>query len=50
VLAPARHRLADVEVIDAAIPDGLAPRWLAVEPFATADLGGRARSRAPRSS
>lgn len=32
--------VADVEAIDAAIADGLAPRWLAAGPFATADLGG----------
>lgn len=32
--------VADVEAIDAAISDGLAPRWMATGPFATADLGG----------
>lgn len=32
--------IADVESIDAAVSDGLAPRWLAAGPLATADLGG----------
>jgi 3-hydroxybutyryl-CoA dehydrogenase len=32
--------VADIEAIDAAISDGLAPRWVASGPFATADLGG----------
>lgn len=32
--------VADVATIDAAIADGLAPRWLAGGPFATVDLGG----------
>lgn len=32
--------VADIESIDAAISEGLAPRWLAIGPFATADLGG----------
>lgn len=32
--------VADVETIDAALADGLAPRWLGGGPFATADLGG----------
>jgi 3-hydroxybutyryl-CoA dehydrogenase len=32
--------IADVEAIDAAITDGLAPRWVAAGPLATADLGG----------
>ena len=32
--------VADVEAIDAAVSDGLAPRWLATGPFATVDLGG----------
>lgn len=31
--------VADVESIDAAVSDGLAPRWLATGPFAIADLG-----------
>lgn len=31
---------ADIETIDAAVSDGLAPRWLAGGPFACADLGG----------
>lgn len=32
--------IADVEAIDTAVADGLAPRWLAAGPLATADLGG----------
>jgi 3-hydroxybutyryl-CoA dehydrogenase len=32
--------VADVEAIDAAVSDGLAPRWTASGPLATADLGG----------
>lgn len=32
--------VADAESIDAAVADGLAPRWLASGPLATADLGG----------
>jgi 3-hydroxybutyryl-CoA dehydrogenase len=32
--------VADAESIDAAVSDGLAPRWLAGGPLATADLGG----------
>lgn len=32
--------IADIESIDAAVADGLAPRWLAGGPLATADLGG----------
>ena len=32
--------VADVESIDAAVSDGLAPRWIASGPLATADLGG----------
>jgi 3-hydroxybutyryl-CoA dehydrogenase len=35
-----REGFADVESIDAAVSDGLAPRWTAAGPFATADLGG----------
>jgi 3-hydroxybutyryl-CoA dehydrogenase len=34
------HEVADVATIDAAVSDGLAPRWLAAGPFATVDLGG----------
>lgn len=33
--------IADVKSIDAAVSDGLAPRWLAAGPLATADLGGQ---------
>jgi 3-hydroxybutyryl-CoA dehydrogenase len=32
--------IADVADIDAAVSDGLAPRWMAAGPLATADLGG----------
>jgi 3-hydroxybutyryl-CoA dehydrogenase len=32
--------VADVESIDAAVADGLAPRWMACGPFASADLCG----------
>jgi 3-hydroxybutyryl-CoA dehydrogenase len=32
--------VADAAAIDAAVSDGLAPRWLATGPFATVDLGG----------
>ncbi|HEY1276213.1 MAG TPA: 3-hydroxyacyl-CoA dehydrogenase family protein [Thermoleophilaceae bacterium] len=32
--------VADVAAIDAVVSDGLAPRWLAAGPLATADLGG----------
>jgi 3-hydroxybutyryl-CoA dehydrogenase len=32
--------VADVASIDAAVSDGLAPRWVGSGPFATADLGG----------
>ncbi len=32
--------VAEVESIDAAVADGLAPRWLAAGPLATAELGG----------
>jgi 3-hydroxybutyryl-CoA dehydrogenase len=35
-----REGFADVESIDAAVSDGLAPRWTATGPLATADLGG----------
>ena len=34
------EEIADIESIDAAVSDGLAPRWLAAGPLATADLGG----------
>ncbi len=34
------NQVADVATIDAAVSDGLAPRWLAAGPFATVDLGG----------
>jgi 3-hydroxybutyryl-CoA dehydrogenase len=33
--------VADLDSIDIAVSDGLAPRWLAGGPFMTADLGGR---------
>lgn len=32
--------VADIATVDAAVSDGLAPRWLAAGPFATVDLGG----------
>lgn len=32
--------VADAEAIDAAVADGLAPRWMATGPLATVDLGG----------
>lgn len=32
--------IADAADIDAAVADGLAPRWVAAGPLATADLGG----------
>jgi 3-hydroxybutyryl-CoA dehydrogenase len=32
--------VADAAAIDAAMSDGLAPRWMAAGPLATADLGG----------
>jgi 3-hydroxybutyryl-CoA dehydrogenase len=32
--------VADIDAIDTAISDGLAPRWLSGGPFASADLGG----------
>jgi 3-hydroxybutyryl-CoA dehydrogenase len=32
--------IADISAIDAAVADGLAPRWLAAGPFGTVDLGG----------
>jgi 3-hydroxybutyryl-CoA dehydrogenase len=35
-----REGFADVESIDAAVSDGLAPRWTSLGPLATADLGG----------
>ena len=34
------QEVADIATIDAAVSDGLAPRWLAAGPFATVDLGG----------
>jgi 3-hydroxybutyryl-CoA dehydrogenase len=34
------QQVADVATVDAAVSDGLAPRWLAAGPFATVDLGG----------
>jgi 3-hydroxybutyryl-CoA dehydrogenase len=34
------HQVADIATVDAAVSDGLAPRWLAAGPFATVDLGG----------
>jgi 3-hydroxybutyryl-CoA dehydrogenase len=34
------NEVADVATIDAAVSDGLAPRWLAAGPLATVDLGG----------
>jgi 3-hydroxybutyryl-CoA dehydrogenase len=37
--------IADVEAIDAAVSDGLAPRWLAAGPLGTSDLGGPATFR-----
>jgi 3-hydroxybutyryl-CoA dehydrogenase len=40
--------IADVSTIDAAVSEGLAPRWLAGGPLATADLGGSIRSGAPQ--
>jgi 3-hydroxybutyryl-CoA dehydrogenase len=36
-----RAGIADAEAIDAAVADGLAPRWMAAGPLATAQLGGR---------
>jgi 3-hydroxybutyryl-CoA dehydrogenase len=32
--------VADIETIDAAVADSLAPRWVGGGPFATVDLGG----------
>lgn len=32
--------VADLEAVDAAVSDGLAPRWIAAGPLATSDLGG----------
>ena len=32
--------IADIAAVDAAISDGLAPRWMATGPLATADMGG----------
>jgi 3-hydroxybutyryl-CoA dehydrogenase len=34
------QRVADIATVDAAVSEGLAPRWLAAGPFATVDLGG----------
>ena len=34
------EQVADASAIDAAVSDGLAPRWLAAGPLATVDLGG----------
>jgi 3-hydroxybutyryl-CoA dehydrogenase len=34
------QQVADMATVDAAVSDGLAPRWLAAGPFATVDLGG----------
>jgi 3-hydroxybutyryl-CoA dehydrogenase len=34
------QQVADVATVDAAVSEGLAPRWLASGPFATVDLGG----------
>jgi 3-hydroxybutyryl-CoA dehydrogenase len=34
------QQVADIATVDAAVSDGLAPRWLAAGPFATVDLGG----------
>jgi 3-hydroxybutyryl-CoA dehydrogenase len=34
------RQVADIATVDAAVSDGLAPRWLAAGPFAAADLGG----------
>jgi len=42
--------VADIRSIDAAVSDGLAPRWLGAGPLATADLGGWPLSpRSPKS-
>jgi 3-hydroxybutyryl-CoA dehydrogenase len=35
-----KEGVCDVETIDAAVSDGLAPRWLGVGPLGTVDLGG----------
>lgn len=37
--------VADLAAIDAAVSDGLAPRWVAAGPLATSDLGGSATFR-----
>jgi 3-hydroxybutyryl-CoA dehydrogenase len=37
--------VADLATIDAAVSDGLAPRWVAAGPLATSDLGGSATFR-----
>jgi 3-hydroxybutyryl-CoA dehydrogenase len=37
-----REGVCDMATIDAAVSDGLAPRWLAVGPLGTVDLGGSA--------
>lgn len=39
-LALVEEGVADAEAVDAAVADGLAPRWLAAGPLATADAGG----------
>lgn len=39
-LALVEEGVADAESVDAAVADGLAPRWLAAGPLATADAGG----------
>jgi 3-hydroxybutyryl-CoA dehydrogenase len=39
------EEVADIEAIEAAVSDGLAPRWLAAGPLATSDLGGPATFR-----
>jgi 3-hydroxyacyl-CoA dehydrogenase len=44
-LHPLDEGVADASAIDAAVSDGLAPRWLAAGPLATAELGGIDTSR-----
>jgi len=39
-LALVEEGVADTDAVDAAVSEGLAPRWLAAGPLATADLGG----------
>ncbi len=36
------HGVAEIAAIDAAVSDGLAPRWMGTGPFACVDLGGSA--------